>query len=86
MANIQQNDRQMVVYPVDVINELIGILDKNIVVQGVGQIRAMADVLGILTNPYKQISATQLASIVSPEDVSDTDSITSGNSTDNIES
>ena len=51
-----------------------------------GQIRAMADVLGILTNPYKQISATQLASIVSSEDVSDTDSMASDNSTDNIES
>lgn len=80
MANLnnQNQETQMVIYSVDSINEVIGIIDKNIVAQGVGQIRAIADILALLTNPYQQIGLSQLmamnpANNVNPE--SDNNSI-----------
>lgn len=66
MANnveTNNNEPQVLVYPVEAINNIIGIIDRQLNVQGIAQIRAVSDILGILSNPYKQMGLQEIVNI-----------------------
>lgn len=57
------NEPQVLVYSVDAINRIISIIDRQLNVQGIAQIRAVSDILGILSNPYKQLGLQEIINL-----------------------
>ena len=51
---------QALVYSMDAINSILWIIDRDLNVQGISQIRAVSNIVGILSNPYKQIGLQEL--------------------------
>ena len=51
---------QALVYSMDAINSILSIIDRDLNVQGISQIRAVSNIVGILSNPYKQIGLQEL--------------------------
>ena len=51
---------QALVYSMDAINSILAIIDRDLNVQGISQIRAVSNIVGILSNPYKQIGLQEL--------------------------
>lgn len=64
-VNIETNNNepQVLVYSMDAINNIIAIIDRQLNVQGIAQIRAVSDIIGILSNPYKQLGLQEIVSI-----------------------
>lgn len=63
MANtneITKNETQALVYTMDAINSILAIIDRDLNVQGISQIRAVSNIVGILSNPYTQINLQEV--------------------------
>lgn len=63
MANNNETmntEPQALVYSMDAINSILAIIDRDLNVQGISQIRAVSNIVGILSNPYKQIGLQEL--------------------------